>query len=249
LREAAALSRRAGDSENGRIYAQREKALTKAITGRLVDRRRQALFGGLSWKGKPVPETAPHSYAWAILLDLVPVMNERFAAERLLPIVNSHWSKQVTPSSFFMYYVFEALKKTGHGAAVADCVRRWWGEFIDKGYSTVAEGFDARPAHQSLCHAWSAHPVVHLSNVVLGVWQEATGWRKVHIKPDFSLIDHVDGAVATPMGPVSVSWKKAGNEVDFALQLPPGTIANVELPGLRKNGVTGKFTARVTVGA
>jgi hypothetical protein len=247
LQAARDLAQRAGDRTNARVYAGREKALARSVKQRLMDRKRRALFAGLDWKGKPVVQDAPHTYAWAVLTDLAPERNDRFSREYLLPVIAGHWRQKLTPSAFFIHYIFEACKKTGHGAEVIDCIRRWWGEVVAAGRSTTPEGFDAKPASASLCHAWSAHPVVHLSNVVLGIWQNAVGWKKIRFKPDFSAVDHADGAVATPLGPVRVSWKKSGGYIAVSLHLPRGMTADVELPGIKKRIVKGRTSMKVLI--
>jgi len=246
LRYAAELSKLAGDRKRSRDYAARARRSAKAVETKLYDRKRREFYGGLSWKKKPVRNDTPHAYALALLLDLVPAHADGFA-ERLLSNVRGDHDHPVQPSPFYMYYILEALKRRGHGAEVVDCVERWWGDMIDRGLTTCEEGWNATAGQGSLCHAWSAHPIVHLSNIMLGVRQTAPAWKEILFSPTFTHAQTVKGKVATPHGPVGSEWRVTDGVARVTLKLPKEITARVELPGCKTKRLRGPKKASFDV--
>ena len=151
----------------------------------------------------------------------------------------------VCPSPFFMYYIFEALKTTGYRLEVVDCIRRWYSVFLDWGFSTTGENWIHRKGATSACHAWSAHPIVHLSNIVLGITQAAPGWEKITFEPLLADGAHARGSVATPLGLVETNWERGKDGINVKLSLPKGVKANVRLPGVRKDITGGRHEWRL----
>ncbi|MBN1807460.1 MAG: alpha-L-rhamnosidase N-terminal domain-containing protein [Planctomycetes bacterium] len=240
LRAASKLFGLARDRKSAGLYAERARTLQAVIEKRLFDRRRFRLHGGLDRRNRPAGKALCHEYALAVLLDLFPEAHNRFLEAVILPEVRGAPVAQRTPSPFFMYYVFEAMKKLGAHADVVDCVHRWWGRMADDGISTTQESWEANPGKGSLCHAWSAHPVVHLSNILLGIWQAEPGWKSIRYEPVFTHATSAEGGVATPFGVVRSSWRMSGNTVEVSLNLPEGVRAEVVLPNIRKKNVAGK---------
>ena len=72
------------------------------------------------------------------------------------------------------------------------------------------------------------------------VWQEDVAWKRIRFAPSFCQVSAVEGKVATPHGPVLVCWKKEGARIRVSLALPRGISATVELPGRRREMVSGK---------
>ncbi len=238
----------------------RATKLRRAIIRHLYDAKQGILYGGLDPKGNPIKAEAPHAYALAILSGLLPKESARFAEEKLLPLVLSEnpkltgnasglpYAAGATPSPFFMHYVFEALKATGHRAEVVDCIRRWWSVFSEWGLTTTAEVWRRPDGRSSACHAWSAHPVVHLSNIVLGVTQAAVGWRKIEFAPLVEAQASAQGKVATPLGEIEVAWEADDGEALVKLALPGRISAKVVLPGIRKAVKGGRHRWTIRVG-
>ena len=125
-----------------------------------------------------------------------------------------------------MFYVFEALKKKGYRAEVIDCIRRWWGEFVAAGCSTTPEGFleQATPGGWSFCHAWSAHPLVHFSELLLGVKQTAPAWKRIAFDPLELPGTDISGTVPTPLGNIRVSIVWKNGKPEKKIDLPEGIV-------------------------
>ena len=185
-------------------------------------------------------EDTAHVFALAILLDLFPEHHRTFIEKKLLPLVKGKREGPTLPSPFFMFYIFEALKKCGYPEEVIDCIERWWGKMLDKGLTTTEEVWDTEPGSSSLCHAWSAHPIIHLSNILLGIRPEKPGWKEVRFSPTFSHADYVRGKVATPLGIIEAGWKKTQTKIEVYLNLPPGITGEIALPGQKTERIQGR---------
>ena len=130
-----------------------------------------------------------------------------------------------------MHYVFEAMKRHGRKAEVIDCIRRWWGVFVKWGLSTTPENWEYPAGWLSACHAWSAHPIIHFHNIILGVTQSAIAWKRIDFEPVF-YGRGASGRTATPLGEVEVEWKRDGDMAEVRLVVPKGMTARVRLPGV-----------------
>ncbi len=177
-------------------------------------------YDGLTRDNTPVKTSSPHAAAIAILLNILPESHDIWLKNILLPLVKSDRKNMIQPSSYFMFYIFEALKVKGFYQEVIDCIRQWWGEFTDAGFSTTPENFPEKFSDDlSFCHAWSAHPLVHFSQILLGVMQTSPGWQTVKFAPLLIPGTDIQGTVPTPHGDiqVSVQWKNGLPEKSIIL--------------------------------
>ena len=141
----------------------------------------------------------------------------------LLPMMKSAHDYPVQPGPYFMYYIFEAVKKYGHCAEIIDCIRRWWSEFVDAGLSTTAEHFiNGESRYISMCHAWSAHPLKFFSELLLGIRQTAPHWDEVVFEPYAEPGMVIAGKIPTPHGIIEVTLDRSGKTLKKSLHLPPG---------------------------
>src|SRR5581483_965499 len=69
----------------------------------------------------------------------------------------------VLASPFMHHYLFEALRAAGRGNTAIEIIRRRWGRWADAGYPTTWENWNVDFPDGSQCHAFSAHPLYHLS--------------------------------------------------------------------------------------
>jgi len=239
LRKASDMFKLTGDRKYAQLYGGRAKTLELTIKKRLWNRKNHLFLGGLDWEGKPVENGSVHSLALAMLLDLFPELHQEWVDRHLVPMIKGKYTSKIVPSPYFMYYIFEALKKAGRHAEVVDCIRRWWGSMLDRGLTTTEEVWNAKPGKESLCHAWSAHPIIHLSNILLGIWQEAPGWKKVKFSPSLLNLRSVHGKVAVPQGIIEVDWERRGKNIAVSLSLPKGVTGTVDLPGIEGKEIRG----------
>ena len=140
-------------------------------------------------------------------------------------------------STFYGFYVLEALAKAGRAEAALDLIRTYWGGMLDLGATTFWEDFDLawtenatridelvpegkKDIHgdcgaycyegfrHSLCHGWASGPTAWLSRHVLGVSPAAPGFTKARIAPVLGDLAWAEGTYPTPQGPIRVRHEK-----------------------------------------
>jgi len=245
----------AGFPHDAKAVQKRAKLLRKTITKRLWDRAAKEPIDGLTWDGEVVPRGILHNIVRCILLDIAPGEHKRWAEELLLPFVRGERPhgealyaesrlpadsrRKLTP--YFMHFTFQALSKLGYDADILDCISRWWGDMLARDLKTTEEVWDSEAGVASLCHAWTAHPVQHISDLLLGIRQAGAGWAEINYKPTL-IGEEASGVVDTPFGPIKTSWVRQSNQVSYHLQLPEGIIAHILLPAMEGKTVTGTQT-------
>ena len=155
-------------------------------------------------------------------------------------------------STFYGYYMLEALSKGGQNQLALDVIREFWGGMIDLGATTFWEDFDLawregagrideltpegvesihgdRGAHcyigfrHSLCHGWASGPAAWLGAHVLGVVPTSPGFKTVRIEPFLGDLEWAEGTVPTPQGPIFVRAEKDSNgKIKTIVRLPEG---------------------------
>ncbi len=155
-------------------------------------------------------------------------------------------------STFYGYYMLEAMSLAGENQRALDTVRDYWGAMLDMGATSFWEDFnlawtnnatriDEMPVvgkkdihgdfgefcysgyRHSLCHGWSAGPAAWCINHVLGLEAMDVGSRTVRVKPFLGDLDWAEGALPTPHGPVRVRHeKKPDGTIDTKIDAPAG---------------------------
>ena len=155
-------------------------------------------------------------------------------------------------STFYGYYMLEALAKAGHYAEAMDIISQFWGGMIDMGATTFWEDFDLdwtenagridefvpegkKDIHgdfggycyvghrHSFCHGWASGPTAWLSNHVLGVEILEPGCRKVRITPHLGNLQWAEGTYPTPYGQIRIRHEKqADGSVKSSVKAPKG---------------------------
>ncbi len=153
-------------------------------------------------------------------------------------------------STFYGYYMLEALSLGGQDQVALDVTRDYWGAMIDVGATTFWEDFDlewlknagrideATPEgleslhgdrgaycyvglRHSLCHGWASGPAAWMSAHVLGVTPIEPGFKKASVKPFLGDLEWVEGSVPTPYGLIEVRAEKGPNgEVKTQVKAP-----------------------------
>ena len=132
-------------------------------------------------------------------------------------------------STFYGYYMLEAMSAAGEDQRALDTVRDFWGGMLDMGATTFWEDFnlgwtngcfriDEMPIagkkdihgdfgefcysgfRHSLCHGWSGGPAAWCIGHVLGIRPLEPGCRKIEIRPFLGDLDWAEGAMALPGG-------------------------------------------------
>ncbi|GAA5127775.1 hypothetical protein JIN84_08220 [Luteolibacter yonseiensis] len=155
-------------------------------------------------------------------------------------------------STFYGFYVLNALAKSGDIDTGLDFISQYWGGMLDFGATTFWEDFDldwtkdAGPIDQpvapgkkdlhgdfgahcyvgfrhSFCHGWAGGPTAWLSRNVLGVAPVAPGCAKVRITPDLGRLKWAEGTYPTPKGAIHVRHERqADGTIKSVVKLPDG---------------------------
>ena len=191
----------------------------------LWDEQRGAYPDSVHGNGTVSPKTSLHTGFLGLLYDIVPPERRDKVLEWVL-----NPPEGVTPvgSPFAIMYLFEALEKMGRGDEIIKAIYKDYQPMLDLGATTVWEtfargttgsnGFPTR----SHTHAWSSAPVHFLNRIVLGIVSEAPGGAAYRISPRLNGLEWADGASAGVNGPVSVSWKRAGDTLTVDAKAPEG---------------------------
>jgi alpha-L-rhamnosidase len=155
-------------------------------------------------------------------------------------------------STFYGFYVLQALAKSGDTDTALDFISTYWGAMLDYGATTFWEDFDlawtnnaARidelvppgkkdihgdyGAHcyigfrHSLCHGWASGPTAWLSQHVLGVQPLEPGMKRVRVVPQLGKLKWAEGAYPTPLGVIKVRHERQPDgTIKSDIQAPPG---------------------------
>lgn len=212
----------------------REAAPLRAWARRLrrsllaLQNSRGLLADGFDARGRMVKQYSPHSQTLALMTGLDRATEPAKVRDILLPLVRGEKTFEASPGPYWMTYVFSELARRGHGADVVSCIRQKWRPMAEHG--STWETFEPRRGDESFSHAWSAHPLFHLVQILGGIRQTAPAWREIHVEPVFAG-QRVECAVPSPRGPIGVRWQKRETHIEMELDLPAGVQAAVRLPG------------------
>ncbi len=155
-------------------------------------------------------------------------------------------------STFYGYYVLQALARAGETDAALELIRTYWGAMLDRGATTFWEDFDLAwlegsgridelPAtgekdlhgdygahsyqgfRHSLCHGWASGPTSWLSEYVLGIQPLAPGCARVRVDPQLGDLAWAEGSYPTPHGPIKVRHDRhPDGSIRSQIDAPPG---------------------------
>lgn len=140
-------------------------------------------------------------------------------------------------STFYGFYVLQALAKSGDYDTALDFISTYWGAMLDYGATTFWEDFDLSwtnsagridelvppgkkdlhgdcGAHcyvgfrHSLCHGWASGPTAWLSQHVLGIQPLEPGFKRVRVSPHLGGLQWAEGTYPTPHGPIQVRHER-----------------------------------------
>lgn len=155
-------------------------------------------------------------------------------------------------STFYGYYMLEALAQAGRYEEAMDIISRFWGGMLDLGATTFWEDFDldwTRNAariddfvpegkadihgdfgaycypgfRHSFCHGWASGPTAWMSRHVLGVEVLEAGCKRVRITPHLGSLQWAEGTYPTPMGQISIRHERQPDgTVKSTIKAPKG---------------------------
>lgn len=136
---------------------------------------------------------------------------------------------QPVGTPFMAAFALRALGVSGERVEAVRRLRDLWGRMLDAGAMTFWEEFGhgvddlamyGRPFGKSLCHAWSAGPLVLLPELVLGIRPIEDGWRVFEVGPALGDLSWARAVVPVPGGDIVVDAAPDRTVVE----VPPGTV-------------------------
>jgi hypothetical protein len=203
-------------------FAQREETAQAAFQEKLFDPVR-----GLYRDGVGTVHTSLHANLFPLAFGLVPAEDRPKIAQWLA-------GRGMAGSVYAAQYLLQALFENGQDAAALALITapgdRSWRHMVESGASITWEAWDQKyKPNQDWNHAWGAAPANLLPRFVLGAQPLADGWRSALIQPHPGNLTRAEGRLPTPLGELSIAWKRDKN-FSLNLALPPGMIARVQLP-------------------
>jgi len=155
-------------------------------------------------------------------------------------------------STFYGYYMLEALAKGGFYQEAMDIISQFWGGMLDLGATSFWEDFNLdwtencgridefvpegkKDIHgdfgaycypgfrHSFCHGWASGPTAWMSRHVLGIEVLEAGCRKVRIQPHLGKLKWVEGTYPTPCGIIKIRHEKQNDgSVKSTVKAPKG---------------------------
>jgi len=123
-------------------------------------------------------------------------------------------------SSYFSFFIFKAMQKTGQEDLFLQHLG-FWKDFINRGLTTCGEtGFASHD--RSDCHVWSAHPAYFLLSSVCGIKPGDIGFHTVYISPNLEKLTHVAASMSHPAGKISVNYEQEAGALSAIVELPKG---------------------------
>ncbi len=160
-------------------------------------------------------------------------------------------------TTFFGYYMLEAMSAGGNDKAAMKLIRDYWGGMLDMGATSFWEDFDlawtngcARidemPAfgqkdvhgangrfcycgyRNSLCHGWAAGPAAWMHEHILGVRQMEPAKPKYEVKPFLGNLAWAEGDVPTAWGVIHVKAVRKGDGSAAVKIIAPEGVAAID---------------------
>ena len=140
-------------------------------------------------------------------------------------------------STFYGYYMLQALAQAGEYRQALDIIRQYWGGMLRLGATTFWEDFNLDWTHNaaridefvpegkddihrdfgeycypsfrhSFCHGWASGPTAWLTQHILGIEVIEPGCKALRITPHLDGLEWAEGTFPTPNGIVSVRHVK-----------------------------------------
>jgi len=200
-----------GESEKARKW-EAEATLIKDAIRKIAWNEQEDLFA--DYPGKSV--FSQHTNIMAILCNVVQPSKQK---EHLMRILNYKEFDEMA-SSYFSFFLFKAMQKTGQEDLFLDNLDFWY-NFIDRGHTTTGEtGFASHD--RSDCHAWSAHPGYYLLSMVAGIEPADVGFNTVKISPHIGELSQLEVSVPHPRGKIKVNYQLKRGKLSAEIELPKG---------------------------
>ncbi len=232
-----------GDSQNRKWLESLKKRLISAIN-RLWDEDKKSYPDSIRDDGTISPMICQHTSFLSLLYNISNEQNrEQIKTNTIEPL-----EKMTTVGSpFAILYLYEALEKIGAEGRILESIQKNYLPMLEAGATTVWETFPGTAwapkgaifPTRSHAHAWSSAPAYFLNRIVLGIKQTSPGGESFSISPLVSELTWASGSTLSVKGPISVMWKKEGENLNISVKVPLGVkwelVKNNSMKGLKIN--------------
>ena len=201
-----------------------EKTLLRKL---FYDPEQQLMMPVLDRDGKPQGIPIVHDQVLALMLDLVPEAKENMLAKRIVPCLKGTLREGLQPGAFWSTYLLDLAQKLDLRQDALNYIRTHWKHMIPT--STTWEVFDrGNYPGWSFSHAWSAHPLTHIPELLCGIVQLEPGWRKIRFAPLTTAdVSHASIAIPVPTGLLKAGFRKEDDGFIGRLEIPQGMSAEI----------------------
>jgi hypothetical protein len=172
----------------------------------------------LNENGEQAGTPSVHDQVMALMLDLVPEASETMLQKRIIPCLTGTLTEGAQPGAFWSTYLLDIAAKCDLHREALDYICRNWQHMIPAG--TTWEVFE-RGSYTgwSYSHAWSAHPLTHIPELLCGITQLEPGWQKIRFAPLTTAgVSHASVTIPVPQG----AFKAGFNGLTAQLEIPAG---------------------------
>ncbi|MFD1718988.1 family 78 glycoside hydrolase catalytic domain [Georgenia deserti] len=183
----------------------------------------------------------------ALAFDLLPTSERQRVADRLAADVRER-GDHLSTGALGTKHVLPVLTRFGHADAAWDVATQTtfpsWGFWAEQGATTMWEHW--RPESRSRDHYFMGTVEDWLYSGVAGLAPLQPGWRRARVAPAVTdRLASASGHVTTPQGRLAVRWWHDDNRgVAADVEVPVGVVAEVGLPGLRRELGPGRHRVR-----
>jgi alpha-L-rhamnosidase len=187
---------------------------------------------------KPVTENINRQTLFASLLyyNIVPEEETESALDSLQNAIGQAPAGHFTTGIFGTKYILEVLSKYGSPEKVFQIVNSpefpGWGFMISNGATTLWETWKESDNTYSNCHPMFGSVSEWFYRWLGGIQPDPDypGFKKFLLIPAVPKeLEHASSTYISPHGRIVSNWKKSGKEVNYELEIPPGTSAFVKL--------------------
>jgi hypothetical protein len=229
------------------VFEVKAKSMEAQIESLCFDEAEGLYHDGFDREGAPLNSHSVHVQTMAIILGLSSCHHESMLKRRILPFLRGEKLDEPLPSAYWSSYVISVARMKGYSTIALDFIRRRWTPMIEHGTtfevfspeekitgSKGDESMNASWGNFSASHAWSAHPMHHLSGILGGIEETEAGPDIVRFDPCFpDGIHYLESVVPHPKGRICSSWREEPDGIRIRLSLPDGVKAEVSIPGFK----------------
>ena len=198
------------------------------VSNLLFCQKEQLFLPEIGIDGQLCGTPSVHDQVLAILLDLQPQATQNMLEKVILPCLNGSLKEGAQPSAFWATYLLDCAYKCGKYQEALQYIQRMWEPMIPSG--TTFENFNVKSTGElSLSHAWSAHVISHIPELVFGLEQLSAKWEKIRIMPNF-ILDEAKFTIPLPQGILSINLRGTKDNYSGSIEIPKNVDAEIILP-------------------